>query len=457
MKFTKASTILIVSILLGISPALAQDSHATEDREQAELRAAYEKAVEAARHEQQRALEAVERARSEMLHVAEEQAQHAASAANHAVQAESAELARIAERAAERAASLAMREELSRAHEDLRQASREVARVHRELDRNRRVVAPRHSRLNLGDKAVIGVVLGDSTDKGVEVLGVSPDGPSDRAGLEQGDVIVSMMGTPLADEDTEDARAVLSEVMEAVNVGDEIVIDVMRDGDTHSYTVTADKREPFAWQSIVRLPSVPTPPHAPDANMIIERIERIAVPEIDEVALRAQVERIREDLDHARVIIETNRVAPADDSTESWEYRFETFSEFGDEAIREANVWFGLPVTRGLKLAEIDPGLGEYFKTDRGVLVLKALEDNDLQLQSGDVILQVGEKTVDKPSDLMRALREWEPGANIELQIKRDRKNKTLDIVLPEKSLGFDFDFEPLMDNLHINVHTSGD
>jgi membrane-associated protease RseP (regulator of RpoE activity) len=318
---------------------------------------------------------------------------------------------------------------------------------------NREAFAPRVS-INLGDKAVIGVVLGESEDGGVPVLGVSPDGPSDRAGIQQGDVIVSMMGETLADGD-QDARAVLSQVMEDVKVGDELVISVDRDGVAQEFVVVADKREPFAWQSIVRLPPVPSAPHAviapnaPDALSIIERIE---IPEIDEEAIRVQVEKMREGMDRARVLINTNRVTSSGDSDTGWEYEFETFSEFGDDAVREANVWFGLPATRGLKLAEIDEGLGEYFKTDRGVLVLKAKEDNDLQLQSGDVILEVGGKEVDKPSDVMRALRDWEPGATIQINIMRDRKDKNLDILLEERMLGFDF--APLTDDLFFEFKT---
>jgi S1-C subfamily serine protease len=112
-------------------------------------------------------------------------------------------------------------------------------------------------------------------------------------------------------------------------------------------------------------------------------------------------------------------------------------SELGDLALHDANIWFGLPLTQGLQLAEIEPGLGEYFKTDRGVLVLKAQTGNDLQLMPGDVILKVGETEVDSPAEFMRSLREYESGDEFEIAIKRKRKDRSLKTVMPERRTSF--------------------
>ena len=277
------------------------------------------------------------------------------------------------------------------------------------------------------------MVLGQSNEKGVPVLGVSPDGPAERAGIRQGDVIVGMMGKPLTGG-SEDPRAVLAEVMDGVKVGDELNVTVLREDSEEVFTVKADRREPFSWQSIVRLPTAPDAPDAPGAPHVIRRID---LPEIDRAELREKLEAMESELRNIEVIVNTDKIARiAHGDGESWEYRFETFSDLGGDVLTEANVWFGLPATRGLKMAEVNEDLGQYFDVDSGVLVLSAREDNDLQLRSGDVIMSVGDQAVSRPADVIRALREWEPGASIDIAIKRDRRETTLEVVLPERSIG---------------------
>lgn len=325
------------------------------------------------------------------------------------------------------------RDELSRAHRELREASREVARAHRELSRNEPVVQTIRV-TSLGDRAVIGVVLGSDTPEGVELIGVSPGGPAEQAGILVGDIMVSIAGEDLTGADNQ-GRALLFEVMEATEAGDDLQIVVDRDGQPLEFTVTAEVREPSSWQSLVRIPE----PGSSEIEVVagvprIRTVERIAVPEIDEEALHERLEEVKERLKAQRFIY----VAPGDshELQHNWEFEVEEFSDIGGHAFSEANIWFGLPHTRGLEFATINEGLGSYFKTDRGVLVIEARKDNAYNLEAGDVILQVADIAVSTPAELMRALREVEPGEEIEIEIKRDRRDKTLKVVMPENRLG---------------------
>ena len=68
--------------------------------------------------------------------------------------------------------------------------------------------------------------------------------------------------------------------------------------------------------------------------------------------------------------------------------------------------------------------------------MLEAQEGNAYQLVSGDVILDVDGRPVNDPTDLLRALREIEPGSQLELAIKRHGDDKTLSATMPENRLG---------------------
>lgn len=314
---------------------------------------------------------------------------------------------RARERAMEQDELMRAREELGRAHRELREATREVARAHRELSLSqteRILEIERH--VNLGDRAVIGVVLGKETDRGIEIIGISPDGPAERAGLQQGDTMVSIRGVELAGDG---AREAVFEVMGEAGDGDELAVIVERDGESREFLVTAETREPRGWQSVIRIPEIEVVEEIDGSEPVI--VERIVVPDIDEAALAERVAEVTA--------------------------RIEEFSDLGGHAMREADIWFGLPHAHGLELATVNKGLGEYFKTDRGVLVISAREDNAYQLKSGDVILSIGAATVNSPSDMMRALRDAEPGEAIELKIKRNRRDRNLTVVMPENRLGF--------------------
>ena len=437
MKYRKTLMAFATVLLLGlghtaIASADSESAELAEEAElQAQLEAEYEKAMSEADQQRVAAEASMEKAQEQLEKAAEQRK----LSARQSVEARAAREAEMAQ----------MHEELNHARRQLQETSREMARVNRELARAR---ADRHTAsyvIRTSERPVIGVILGDANNKGVEVLGVSPDGPSERAGIKQGDVIIAVGGRSLNEiEEGNDAGEGLRIAMRDVEADEPLIISVERADKVLDMTVVPEVREPLSWQSVTRFPTAPSAPHvtttvrsphSPAAPENVITIERIVVPEIDTVEMTAQIDRMRTEIEKRRALREISRVAPADEG--EWELEFHEMSELGHFALEDANVWFGLPMTQGLQLAEVDPGLGEYFKTDRGVLVLKARADNDLQLEPGDVILQVGETEVNSPAEFMRALRGFESGDELVMNIKRNRKNRTLKTTMPEDRTSF--------------------
>jgi C-terminal processing protease CtpA/Prc len=421
MKYREPLMVLATALLLGLgstATAATDDkaaSQAAEAKLQAQLEAEYKKALDDVKKGRRAAEASMEKAR-EQLQLASEQREKAVEADSQA-------------RAAQRAEMEKMQKELSHARRQLRETSREIARVNREVTRAQASSGSSQFVFRTHDRPVIGVILGDADDVGIKVLGVSPDGPSERAGIKQGDVIVAMGGRVLAavDEDG-NARSGLNIAMQEIKADEPVIVSVERGDQTLDLTVVPEIREPLTWQFDTRFPTAPSVPEK------VVKIERITVPQIDTEALTEQIEQIRIEIDERQILMESGEFAP---HVDGFDFEFHELSEMGDLALHDANVWFGLPMAQGLKLAEIDPDLGEYFKTDRGVLVLKARADNDLQLVSGDVILQVGDTEVNSPAEFMRALRDFHPGDELEIDIKRKRKDRTLKTVMPQNQTSF--------------------
>jgi len=440
MKYRKLLMILAAILLLGqaglVSAAtVSADEEAAvqaekaklkaeEARLQAQLEAEHKKALANVKEQRLAAETSMVKARKQLRVVAEER-ERASEADQRAQTARQAEMTQ-------------MHEELEYARRQLRETSREIARVNRDVARARASDGSARYVIRSADRPLIGVILGDADDVGFKVIGVSPDGPSERAGIKQGDVIVALGGSVLAAIDEEgDARDGLGIAMKEIKAGEPVIISVERGDQTLDLTVVPEVREPLTWQFETRFSTAaaaPGSPASPASPSRVISIERINVPQIDTEALTEQIEQIRIEIEERGALMESGEFAPHSDH---YEFEFHELSEMGDFALHDANVWFGLPMTRGLKLAEIDPDLGEYFKTDRGVLVLKARTDNDLQLESGDVILQVGDTEVNSPAEFMRALRDFHSGDEFEIDIKRDRKDRTLKTVMPDSQTSF--------------------
>lgn len=415
-----------------IPDAKAEVQAAAELKAQAE----YQKAMAEAARSQSDAQAAIAQARAQLEQAARQQAQ-----ASDLSQERRAEIE-------------AMRENLTRTHRELRESSRELSQINRELIRVERDGTTRHFVFSGGNQPVLGVILGKSSDTGIEVLGVSPNGPAEKAGLATGDVITAVDGRVLSAVDVSgDARIGLNIALADIEASKPVVVSVERGTETLDVSVVPEVREPLAWQSVRRFPSAPVapaPPSAPakpaapgapsapaapalvsevDDNILIETM---VVPEIDRAALAGHIARMEMEIEKRGENGERGSYWATDDG-DAYAFYFDDMSELGDMALSDTSAWFGIPLTAGLRLAEVDPALGEYFNTDRGVLVLKAKPDNTLQLQVGDVVLNLQGTAVNSPADFMRALREFGAGDELRIDIKRKRKNQTLSPVISEQ------------------------
>jgi predicted metalloprotease with PDZ domain len=98
--------------------------------------------------------------------------------------------------------------------------------------------------------------------------------------------------------------------------------------------------------------------------------------------------------------------------------------------------WDGAPmIIRGpmadMELARLTPGLGRYFGTDAGVLVVRAPPGGGLGLKDGDVILSIGGRKPSDSSHVIRILGSYDPGEKITLEVMRQHRKISVATTLP--------------------------
>jgi len=148
--------------------------------------------------------------------------------------------------AAEPADRAALEKQLKEARAKLNDAARDVADLSQQLyggDRHDELMRFVQGR---PQGAMLGINIEDAKgrDDGVEVVGVSPGGPAEQAGLKTGDIVVAMNGQSLRSADGRNPDARLVELMRGVEPGQTVNLDYLRDGQKRSAAVTAAPAEP---------------------------------------------------------------------------------------------------------------------------------------------------------------------------------------------------------------------
>ena len=148
--------------------------------------------------------------------------------------------------AAEPADRAALEKQLKEARARLNDAARDVADLSQQLyggDRQEELMRFVQGR---PQGAMLGINIEDAKgrDDGVEVVGVSPGGPAEQAGLKAGDIVVAMNGQSLRATDGRDPSAQLVERMRSVEPGQTVNLDYLRDGQKRSAAIKAAPAEP---------------------------------------------------------------------------------------------------------------------------------------------------------------------------------------------------------------------
>jgi hypothetical protein len=93
--------------------------------------------------------------------------------------------------------------------------------------------------------------------------------------------------------------------------------------------------------------------------------------------------------------------------------------------------FFGGNPWQEMQLVTLTPELGTYFGTDEGILVVRGPQSDELGLEDGDVILDIGGRVPATPEHAMRILGSFEQGETLKINVMRRQRREALELVLP--------------------------
>ena len=298
----------------------------------------------------------------------------AQSEAESLAEAERAEAAALSESASREAE---MAKKLEQAERKMAEAAREIAELTaerlpqlRDLERRIEIINDARPRLgvNIGEDESGGPV------EGVNIVGVTPGSAAEEAGLRAGDIITAINDESLSANDASESIRRIMDFMKGVEEGDILQVEYLRDGKVGSVEIEPRDVDMHHF-SFGGFPKDFSMPSMPDVHMSPEMVQKFR--------------------------------------------KSFTFSWPG-------NVW------ADMELVELNEGLGKYFGTDSGVLVVSAPESNALQLEDGDVIQKIDGREPTSVRHAIRILSSYQPGETLELEVLREKKKRTLEVAIPD-------------------------
>lgn len=262
----------------------------------------------------------------------------------------------------------------AQAEMDAARAQMEAARIELQEAARRLADASRQRLTSSGkNRAFLGVLIGEQSEDGIVVAGVTPAGGAETAGIEAEDIIVAIDGESLTGHDQ--PLHVLHGVLDDVSAGAEVDVTVLRDGNTETYEVATSP-------SVVHIEG--------QMPMLLRRLGQ---------AFEGP----------ARMAISSAApVAPVSPWSSLWGYA---------------------GGTRQLHLVDIGEDLGGYFGVDGGVLVLNA--PGKSELRPGDVLRRIDGADVGS-ADEAYSLLASASGDDAEVEVRR--KNRKVDVTVAKGS-----------------------
>ncbi|TMQ67649.1 MAG: PDZ domain-containing protein [Candidatus Eisenbacteria bacterium] len=232
----------------------------------------------------------------------------------------------------------------------------------------------------------------DYRGEGVLVSRVVLGSPADEAGIRKGDIVVSLNSRNVTSPEE------LSRAIHESRVGQVVRVTVVRDGSRRSLSAKLAERSTEDGDSEIA-PEAPAPPEAPE---------------------------------------------PPDMPEGPRAYSF----DHDGSATRMA---LGMGRGRlGVRIEDLNQDLGSYFSVPdgKGVLVIEVLDETPASragLKAGDVIVQVGARSVGDTGDLSREIR-GAPEGKIPITVVRRGAKRTLDVELGRapRALWRDFNLGPM-------------
>jgi S1-C subfamily serine protease len=283
----------------------------------------------------------------------------------------------------------ALRSELAEARTQLAEAARRMAEIQRRLGADSASAALDSAgradvqRIRFETEAVVekltdmpprlGVLLEPGSDGEARVVGLTPGGGAERAGIRPGDVIVSVNGRSIDGP----AGPAIRKALEGVEAGDTVEVVVARNDGAEERALGVET------SSVQR-----------DVRFFVHRLGDAP-----------GIER------HIRALREAGAGVPVPPPPPR-------FSVLGPDTDLVAN----------------HAGLESYFGTGAGVIVLRIDADNPMRLRDGDVILTLDRAAVDSPVDLARMLMQREAGERVALEVMRNGVLTEVGGAIPERA-----------------------